>query len=359
MKSFKKGVLLLAAIFTGEFMSCHKATERFDVNKLTCLVDLHLHLDGAISTESAKQLASLQGIEIPSSDEEIEKIMRVSDDCSDLNEFLEKFDFPCSLLRSEIGVKTAVENLLSELEEEGVMYAEIRFAPQFSVGRGISQEQAVRAAIEGTKRAHIPSNIILCCMRGADNHEANVETVRLTKKYYGRGVCALDIAGAEGLFPTKDFRDIFELAKSEGLRFTIHAGEAAGPESVWDAIDFGASRIGHGIRSLEDERLVAYLSEHKIPLDICPTSNVCTAVFSDISEYPIRTMIEKGLCVTINTDDPAIENTSIKKEFKKLIDKFDLSKDEVKQLLTNSVNASFAEESVKKELLKKIESQIK
>ncbi len=204
----------------------------FSGGTLTCLTDLHLHLDGAISIESAKELARLQGIEIPMADEEIEKLMRVSDDCRDLNEFLEKFDFPCSLLMTEIGIRTAVHNLLSELEKDGVMYAEIRFAPQLSTGKGLTQEMAVKAAIDGMKDAKIPANLILCCMRGTDNKEANIETVNVAEKYYGKGVCAIDLAGAEAMFPTKDFSDIFQLADSKGMQFTIHAGEAATVKTV-------------------------------------------------------------------------------------------------------------------------------
>lgn len=193
-----------------------------------CLVDLHLHLDGALSLESVKELATIQEIEIPNSDEEILHRIRVSKDCQSLNEFLKKFTFPCSLLQTEIGIKTAMQNLLKELKEQGLMYAEIRFAPQKSTEKGLTQEQVVKAAIEGMKNAPIMCHLILCCMRGADNEQENMETVKVASKYLGKGVCAVDLAGAEALFPTSGFSEPFAFAKKKNIPFTIHAGEADG-----------------------------------------------------------------------------------------------------------------------------------
>ena len=316
-------------------------------DKLKCMVDLHLHLDGALSIANAKELAKIQNIEIPKK-EEIAKLLRVSDNCRDLNEFLEKFAFPCSLLQSEIGIKTAVQNLTKELEEQGLMYAEIRFAPQKSTDKGLSIDEATAAAIEGAKASPFPVQLILCAMRGNDNKEENLETVRVAKKYLEKGVCAVDLAGAEGLFPTDDFADIFEYANREGVPLTIHAGEASGAQSVKSAVDFGACRIGHGVRATEDDSVLTSLAEKQIPLELCPSSNLCTCVFRDISEYPIRKMLDMGICVTLNTDDPSIENTSIKDEYKLICDEFKLTEEQILSLLLNSVKASFADEEQKR-----------
>ncbi len=320
------------------------------MKRLNTLVDLHLHLDGAISTASAKDLAQLQGIQIPNSDAEIEAKMQVSKDCSDLNEFLEKFDFPCMLLQTEAGIQRAVENLLAELEENGVMYAEIRFAPQKSVDAGLTQEQAVLAALRGIENAKLSANLILCCMRGMGNEKENLLTLEVAQKYAQKGVCAVDLAGAEALFPTRNFKELFEQAKKLGLKFTIHAGEADGPESIWDAISFGANRIGHGIRAVEDDKLMDYLAKEKLPLELCPTSNVCTAVYPNLSEYPLRKLLDRGIVVTINTDDPAIENIILREEYEKLIALFSLSSSEVYALIKNSIEASFADEDTKRNM---------
>ncbi len=328
------------------------------MEKLTCMTDLHLHLDGAISMESARQLAKLQGIEIPERDAELKALLTVSADCKDLNEFLEKFAFPCSLLQTKEGLEGAAFNLCSELKEQGVMYAEIRFAPQKSCDRGMTQRQAVEAALTGIQRSELPCGLILCCMRAADNRAENMETVELCGEYLGKGVCALDLAGAEALFSTRDFADVFSYARSMGIPFTIHAGEADGPESVRCALDFGAVRIGHGVRASEDESLMDRLAAEKVPLELCPTSNLNTAIYSDLSQYPLRTFLEKGIVVTVNTDDPSIEGTTIKREYKLLIDQFELSKEEVRQLMVNSVKASFAPEALKSELLQRIEREV-
>ena len=211
------------------------------------LVELHLHLDGALSINNCRKLAKIQNINIPDEDA-ISHMMISSSRCCDLNEFLTKFEFPLSLLQTREGIKEAVKNLQEELIEQGIIYAEIRFAPQLHLKKGLNQEEVVIAAIEGLNSSTLKSNLILCCMRGNNNHEANMETINLANKYLGKGVCAIDLAGAEGLYPTIDFKDIFDYAKELGVPFIIHAGEAAGPKSVYDAICFGAQRIGHGVR---------------------------------------------------------------------------------------------------------------
>lgn len=318
------------------------------------MIDLHCHLDGAISIGSARQLAKMQGIEIPESNEELLKIMRVSEDCSSLNEFLEKFDFPCSLLQTENGVREAFANLLRELKEQGLIYAEIRFAPQLSTDKGLTQDEVVAAAIEGMKTVELDSGLILCCMRGNDTHDRNIETVNVAEKYLGKGVVAVDLAGAEALFPTEDYVDVFALAREKNIPVTIHAGEAEGPESVRKALELGAARIGHGVRSLEDEELVRMLSERQIPLELCPTSNVNTAIVRCIADWPLPELMDAGLYVTINTDDPSIEGISLKEEYNKLILNFGLNAGQVKKLLINSANAAFASDGVKKKLIDRI-----
>lgn len=326
------------------------------MDKLNCLVDLHLHLDGAISVESAKDLAKLQGVAIPESDEELLKMLRVSEDCHNLNEFLEKFDFPCSLIQTYEGVRRATSNLLNELKAQGVMYAEIRFAPQLCTNQGMTQDEVVQAAIEGINDVDgIIAQLILCCMRGEGNDDANIENINVAAKYLGKGVCAADLAGAEALFTTDKYANLFAYAKEKGVPFTLHAGEADGPESVREAIDYGASRIGHGVRSIEDPKLVKLLAEKKIPLEICPNSNVCTAIYPNIEDVPVRQLMEAGIIVTINTDDPSVVGTDINKEFNDSIKAFNLTKDEVKQLLINSVNSAFTDDVTKLKLLEQIE----
>lgn len=280
------------------------------------LVDLHLHLDGSLSVDSVKELMQIQGIKNCYSDSELLEKLQVSDGCRDLNEYLEKFDFPITLLQTKEALETASYNLLEELKTQGVIYAEIRFAPQFHTSKGLSQEQVVKAVIDGMRKSELNANLILCCMRGENNHDENIETVSVAKKFLKKGVAAIDLAGAEGLFPTSDYKDVFELASELGIPFTIHAGEAAGFTSVETAVEYGAVRIGHGVRSVESEDLLKKLSDKGIALELCPTSNLNTNIYRDISEYPIRKLMDAGITVTVNTDNMTVSNTNIKKNLK-------------------------------------------
>lgn len=327
---------------------------------VTKMIDLHLHLDGAISLNSARELATLQDISIPENDNALEQMMRVSPDCRNLNDFLEKFSFPLSLLQTPEGISLAVHNLCEELKAQNVIYAEIRFAPQRSCDKGMTQDQVVEAAIAGLKRSTLRANLILCCMRGditPENEALNRETIRLAAKYIGKGVCGVDLAGAEALFPTKDFGNIFSYARELNLPFEIHAGEADGPESVHHALDFGANRIGHGVRSIEDPSLVKELSTKQIPLLICPTSNLQTCIVPKIDDLPIRMFLNAGIPIVISSDDPSIEGTNIRNEWEKVITAFRLTKEEVRRMMLNAVNACFCSADLKQELKKEIEQE--
>lgn len=312
------------------------------------MIELHMHLDGSLSIDNCKKLAELQNINI--TEEEIRNKMVVSKGCHDLNEFLTKFELPISLLQTSETIKTAVMNLQEELLEQGIIYVEIRFAPGLHTRNELSQEDVIKAAIEGINSSKLRSNLILCCMRGNNNHDENMETVRLAKKYLGDGVCALDLAGAEGLYPTKDYEDIFKYANELGVPFTIHAGEADGPSSIYDAIRFGAKRIGHGVRSIEDPNLVQLIKDKGITLEICPTSNICTSVYKKMSDIPIKRFIDNGVNITINTDDPSICNTTLKNELNLVSEIFNLSDNDIKRLQLNAINASFASDEIKNEI---------
>lgn len=305
------------------------------------LVDLHLHLDGSLSVDIIRKLADVQQILLTESDAELQKKLQVEEGCTSLNEYLTKFDFPLTFLQTKEGIAESVFLLQEELKKEGISYAEIRFAPQLHLQKGLTQDEVVESAVKGLERSDIPAALILCCMRGREVREQNMETVRMAGKYLGKGVCALDLAGAEALFPTEDYEREFVLAKELGIPFTIHAGEAAGPESVRRAVAFGAKRIGHGVRAHEDAELMKELAEKGIVLELCPTSNLNTAIFSDIKEYPLRKLMDAGVRVTINTDNRMVSNTTLEKEYILLKETFSLTQMEVETLMKNGAEASF------------------
>lgn len=318
-----------------------------------CLIDLHMHLDGSISVEAARKLAAMQNLSLPEG-KALETALRVSPDCRDLNEYLTKFALPLTLLQTKAGIAESVYLLLEELKAEGVIYAETRFAPQLHCDKGLTQADAIEAAIEGLKRSGLPGGLILCCMRGGDTKEANLETVRLAAEYLNKGVFAVDLAGAEAIFPTEDYEEEFALARQLQVPYTIHAGEADGPDSVRKALSFGTKRIGHGVRCVEDPELVAELAAQKILLECCPTSNLQTQIFPDKNSLPFRKFLDAGLRFTINTDNISVSGTSLRREWALVIDTFHLTEAEVMGILLNAADGCFAGEDVKENLRKTI-----
>ena len=318
------------------------------------LIDLHLHLDGSLSLESVRDLAKMQNIPVEPDDEKLLKMLQVGPDCKDLNEYLEKFAFPGSLLQKPEAITRAVENLRKELKDQGLLYAEIRFAPQLHLLKGLTQRQVVEAAVEGLKADGVKAELILCCMRGDRNREENMETVRLTAEFLGKGVCATDLAGAEALFPNPGFEDLFALAQELKVPYTIHSGEALGPESVYQALAFGTKRLGHGVRSVEDPDLLKRLAEEQVTLELCPTSNLNTNIFASIKDYPLLALMDAGVRVTLNTDNIMVSGVTLRSEWEKVIRTFGLSGDQILTLQKNAAEASFAAPEVKQWLLEQI-----
>lgn len=334
------------------------------IEKLECLTDLHVHLDGSLSLETVRHLADMQNISV-SDDKELAARLSVPADCKNLNEYLERFEFPLQLLQTKAAVRYSVCQLVKEQEEQGVIYSEIRFAPQLHTRNGLSQQEIVEAACEGIEesrqywKAYSSHNLILCCMRADDNKAANMETVRLAALYAqdGRGVVAADLAGAEGLYATDTFADIFRDALQRGVPFTIHAGEAAGADSIECALHFQAGRIGHGVRCTEDTAVMQELADRQIPLELCPTSNLNTRIYESIHEYPLQQLIDKGIRVTVNTDNMTVSGTTEAKELALVADTFNMEKKDVKQLIMNGVEAAFAPEVIKNRLRARVETQ--
>lgn len=311
------------------------------------LMELHLHLDGSLRPETVWELAKEQNIKLPANTvDEVRDQMQVPEDCRTLEEYLTRFDLPLLVLQTREALERAAFELTEDLAKEGVTYAEIRFAPQLSIKGGMTQEQAVEAAIEGVKRGmeQYPSirvGLILCCMRGEDNEEWNLQTVEAAKKYLGDVVCAVDIAGAESLYPTERFAPVFEKVREYGLPSTIHAGEAAGPESMKTALAFGAKRIGHGVAAVEDPELVRRLIEEQITLEVCVTSNYQTKVVPSIEAHPIRRLFNAGVRVTVNSDNRTVSNTNVRKELDILRNVFGFKEQEIEKMEEYAWEARF------------------
>ena len=328
------------------------------------MIDLHLHLDGALSVDTAIALAKMQKVTLPTYDRtELLHLLQAPDDCRDLNEYLERFDLPVLLMQTKETISEAVYRVQEVLKEDGLIYAELRFAPQQHTRNGLTQEEVVLAALEGLHRSDFHANLILCCMRMQHNQAENMETIRLVHKYAGEGVVAADLAGAEALYPTEDFAAVFQYAGEIGVNFVIHAGEAAGADSVKAAMDFGAKRIGHGIHVLEDMSVMAELHDKKIPLEICVTSNLQTKAVQKLADYPLRKLMDAGVLVTLNTDNPTVSNTTICREFKLVQNQLGFQMEELKRMVFYAASCSFADaawkELFKRQIAEGFESWIK
>lgn len=321
------------------------------------MIDLHLHLDGSLPIDTVIKLASMQNIKLPTNDiEELKyKYLMVNKDCKDLTEYLERFTLPLTLMQTKESLKISIYDLLSELKKEGLIYAEVRFAPQLHTQKGLTQREVIEAVLEGLHESDMKANIILCCMRGDGNDKQNKETLHLAKEYLGKGVCAVDLAGAEAIFTTDKYGELFALANSLELPYTIHAGEADGAKSVELAIDYGAKRIGHGVRSIEDEDVVNMLVKNQIPIEVCPKSNFDTKTFANMfKDYPVKKLYDKGVIVTINTDNMTVSNTTLKNEYNILKEHFGFTEKDIKILYFYSIKASFLSQDEKEDLTKQM-----
>lgn len=310
-------------------------------------VELHLHLDGAVPLELASQLSGLSMLDI-------KEKMIAKDKCQDLNEYLTKFDFPISLMQTKENLTTIAHQLATSLERQNVIYAEIRFAPMFHTKAGLSFEEVVDAVLLGLKQTpSIKTNLILCLMRGMDR-EANQKTLDVALKYLNKGVCAIDLAGAEDKYPLSDYKDFFCKAREKNLPFTIHAGESGGADEVIEAIQLGATRIGHGIHAIENNDALELIKEKDVLLEVCPTSNVQTNAVSDYASHPIPKLYKNQIPVCINTDDPTISNLSLTEEYLKLFEQFHFEITDYQKMNINALNHAFLNSEEKQSLLQKL-----
>ena len=307
-------------------------------------VELHLHLDGSVMIETAKKLCN-------KNIDEIKSEMIANKECENLSDYLTKFSFPISIMQTKEELEEVATALGTSLLEDGVMYAEIRFAPINHISKGLSLEEVVDSVLNGLKKIPLKTNLILCMMRNS-SFEENKLIVELASHYLNEGVVSLDLAGDEYNYKTKEFKNLFDYATKLGVPFTIHAGEADGIDSINAALSFGAKRLGHGIRCIENNNVLEYIKNNNILLEICPTSNIQTRVVDSLNKHPIKYLYENGIKVCINTDNRTVSNVTLTEEYKKLIDGFNFSYEDLKEMNLNAIRYSFLNDN-EKEVLEK------
>jgi aminodeoxyfutalosine deaminase len=294
------------------------------------LAELHVHLEGSIEPETLREIdPSLT----------LEEIVAATT-YQDFDGFIQSYIWVNRKLRTPVHYAIAARRFFERLAAQGVVYAEITL----STGMMLWKQQdfpAIYTALQHEAgRAKLQIAWILDAVRqfGA---EAAKPVFDLAAERVGDGVVAIGIGGAEAKGPAIWFKDVYKEARDRGLRLTAHAGETMGPESIWDALEIGAERIGHGIRAVDDPKLMAHLREKNIPLEICITSNVRTAAVGSLEEHPVRKLFDAGVPVILNTDDPALFGCTLKGEFQLAWEKFGFSAEELAAVAQNSLRYAF------------------
>ena len=307
-------------------------------------IELHCHLDGSLSR--------------PFIEKRLGRTVRpeelsVSENCTSLNEYLEKFDLPGRCIMDEEGLSGAAYDLLSQMNEENVCYAEIRFAPLLSETKKMDCRKVIEAVISGMEQGKkdfgIEYGVIVCAMRHHST-EDNMRMIKTAREYLGSGVCAADLAGAEAIYPMSEFKNLFQNTHKIGMPFTIHAGECGSAQNIIDSVEAGARRIGHGIAMRGHSDLIKELAEKRIGIEMCPISNLQTKAVAGPEEYPIREFLNGGLKVTVNTDNRTVSDTTMTKELEFIQNTYGIQDDEIYLLMKNAVDVAFAEDYVKDKL---------
>ena len=321
---------------------------------------LHDHLDGGLRPQTIIDIADEIGYDkLPTKDpEKLADWFQESCNSGSLVRYLETFDHTIAVMqRREDLIRVARECVL-DLARDGVVYAEVRGAPELFTTQGLSIDKVVEATLEGYRQGmaeaanegnKIRVESILCALR--QNHRDR-ETARAVVKYRDKGVVGFDIAGPEDGFPPTNQLQTFEYLRRENAHFTIHAGEAYGLPSIWEAIQYcGAERLGHGVRIIDDidfstpepqiGRLAAYIRDRRIPLEICPTSNLQTGIAQTIKEHPIGKLSHLRFRVTVNTDNRLMSRTSMSNELYQLVDAFGWTFADLQRVTVNAMKSAF------------------
>lgn len=318
------------------------------INKLRKIpkIELHLHLDGAMSIGLACKLSGLTFGEV------FDKMVAPCK-CHNLSEYLTKFEFPISLMQTKENLELVAKDLVKRLISQNVIYAEIRFAPMFHTKNGLTYDEIITSILKGLNSSRkIKTNLILCLMRGGSKFD-NMKTLDAAYKYLGKGVCAIDLAGDEEKYLLDDYYKYFELAKKRNIPFTIHAGEVKEDE-IRKAISLNPKRLGHGITTINDNDLCNLLKVKDILLEICPTSNVQTNIVVNYNDHPIKKLYDNNVMINVNTDNPSISNVTLTEEYLKLYEKFNFTIDDFKKMNVNAINHAFLTDDEKKVLLNKM-----
>jgi adenosine deaminase len=320
------------------------------------LLDLHRHLDGNIRPATIWQLAEQNAITLPTANfEQFIPYVQVQHSEADLLAFLKKLDWGVAVLKNLDDVKRVAYENVEDAFNAGLHYVELRFSPYYmAMNHNLSITDVVAAVIDGVqaglKSFNIKINLIGILSRTFGVKQCQLELAALLT--HKDQLVAIDLAGDEYNFPGELFIEHFKQVRNSGLQVTVHAGEAGGAKSVWQAItELGATRIGHGVATIEDEKLMTYMVNNNIAIESCLTSNFQTGTVNNISQHPLKAFLNFGIKACLNTDDPAVQGIEIKHEFEVAQKILHFSDNEIKQLQKNALAVSFLSNHDKATLL--------
>ncbi|MCG8422927.1 MAG: adenosine deaminase [Proteobacteria bacterium] len=325
--------------------------------------DLHVHLDGSLRLETVTDLACKQGVKLPTEDsEELFRLIYAGEVCNSLEDYLKAFDITLSVLQTEESLERTAFELAEDAWNEGVHHIEVRYAPMLHTRKGLRLTTVVEAVLRGLRMAKrmygIRYGLILCGIRSMST-ESSLRMAELCLAFKNRGVVGFDLAGSEVDNPAALHQKAFQLILSNNINCTAHAGEAYGPESIAQAIHkCGAHRIGHGTRLIENGDLLNYVNDHRIPLEVCPSSNIQTKAAATWEAHPIDFFVDYGLRVTINTDNRLITDTTVSKELWLCHKHYGWSLDQIKEILIAGFKSAFISYREKADLLKEITAEL-
>jgi adenosine deaminase len=318
---------------------------------------LHDHLDGGLRPQTILDLAADCGHELPADDaESLARWFAESADSGSLVRYLETFDHTVGVMQTAPAISRVARECVEDLAADGVVYAEVRYAPEQHVRTGLTLDEVVDAVQRGFEEgvAAVGGTIVVRQLLTAMRHAArSMEIAELAIAWRDRGVAGFDIAGAEAGFPPTRHLDAFEYLQRENSHFTIHAGEAFGLPSIWQAIQWcGADRLGHGVRIIDDitvnddgsvelGRLASYVRDQRIPLEMCPASNIQTGAAPSVAEHPIGLLTKLRFRVTVNTDNRLMSQTSMTSEMHALVEAFDYGLDDLRWFTINAMKSAF------------------
>ncbi len=326
-------------------------------------VELHCHLDGSLRPTTMLDIAAKEKVELPASNpEDLHRLLAIGKHRGSLEDYIRRFDITLSVLQSPTSLERAAYELIEDVAKENVRYIEIRYSPILHTQRDMTPEESIDAVKAGLKRGEkdfgVLSGIIVCGIRNI-SPEVSLKLADLTLRYKNKGVVGFDLAGAEENFPAKHHREAFYLILNNNINATIHAGEAFGPASIHQALHYcGAHRIGHGTRLKEDRDLLNYVNDHRIPLEICLTSNWHTRSVRSLRYHPMREYFQIGIRVTLNTDNRLISDTTLTQEFMVANKLFGFGLKEFRSVTINAAKSAFLPHQSRKKLTRQIAEEL-